>query len=103
MSKVVGGVNIFSHIEKTSSVVGLSDITTQDPGILLICWCGAKMQEKMSEDQILSRTGWENIKGIREKKVYCIPEPLFGRPGPRIADGLKMLSKIVHPEIFGRL
>jgi iron complex transport system substrate-binding protein len=103
MSEVVGGVNIFSHIEKTSSVVELSDIATQDPDILLICWCGTKMQEKMSKDKILSRTGWENIKGIREKKVYCIPEPLFGRPGPRIADGLKMLSTIVHPEIFGRL
>lgn len=102
MSEIVGGANIFSHIEKTSGVVEVSDILIHDPDILLICWCGTKMQEKMSEDKILSRTGWENIKGIREKQVYCIPEPLFGRPGPRIIDGLKMLSKIVHPEIFGK-
>ncbi len=111
MSEIVGGVNIFSHIEKTSSMIEGSDIASRDPDILLICWCGNKMQKKMNEDKILTRHGWENIKAIKEKRVYCIPESLFGRPGPRIIDGLKLLSQIVHrsteaherPEILGNL
>jgi len=103
MSEIVGGFNVFSSVGKTSSIVQDSDILGQDPDILLICWCGEKMQERMSTDKILGRTGWKDIRGVREKRVYCIPEPLFGRPGPRIMNGLKMLSKIVHPEIFGRL
>ncbi|MGH7806981.1 MAG: ABC transporter substrate-binding protein, partial [Thermodesulfobacteriota bacterium] len=103
MSEIVGGFNVFSHLEKKSGTIQDSDIHEQDPDILLICWCGEKMQSKMSEDKILGRPGWEGIRGIKERRVYCIPEPLFGRPGPRIVDGLKMLSKIVHPEIFGRL
>lgn len=103
MSEIVGGFNVFSYIEKTSSIVEDSDIIRQDPDILLICWCGERMQEKMSEDEIIGRPGWEKINGIRENKVHCVPEPLFGRPGPRIVDGLQMLSQIVHPEIFGRL
>jgi len=103
MSEIVGGINVFSGIEKTSSPVEDSDIIKQDPDILLICWCGEKMQERMSEDKILERPGWKEIKGIREKRVYCVPESIFGRPGPRIADGLNTLSKIVHPEIFGGL
>jgi iron complex transport system substrate-binding protein len=102
MSEIVGGFNIFSHIEKTSSIVEDSEIVSQDPDIILICWCGDKMQKRMSEDKILTRYGWEKIKAIKEKKVYCIPESLFGRPGPRIIDGLKSLSEIVHPEILGR-
>jgi len=110
MSEIVGGMNIFSNIEKTSSIVEDSDILSLDPDILLICWCGEKMQNKMSIDKILTRPGWENIKAIKEKRVYCVPESLFGRPGPRIIDGLKLLSQIVHrsteaherPEIFGR-
>jgi iron complex transport system substrate-binding protein len=100
MSEIVGGFNLFSSIEKTSSIVEDADILGQDPDILLICWCGEKMQDKMSRDKVLGRPGWE---GIRDKRVYCIPEPLFGRPGPRIIDGLRMLSRIVHPEIFGSL
>jgi iron complex transport system substrate-binding protein len=102
MSEIVSGFNIFSHIEKTSSIVEDSEILNQDPDILLICWCGDKMQKRMSKDKILSRHGWESLKSIKEKNVYCIPESLFGRPGPRITDGLKLLSQIVHPEIFGR-
>ncbi|MBI2487180.1 MAG: cobalamin-binding protein [Deltaproteobacteria bacterium] len=103
MSEIVGGFNVFSYIEKTSSIVEDSDILKQDPDILLICWCGEKMQENMREDKIIGRPGWEKINGIKENKVHCVPEPLFGRPGPRIIDGLKTLSQIVHPEIFGRL
>ena len=102
MSEIVGGINIFSNIEKTSSIVEDSDILSLDPNILLICWCGEKMQNRMSIDKILTRPGWENIKAIKEKRVYCVPESLFGRPGPRIIDGLELLSQIVHPEIFGR-
>src|SRR3989304_5934036 len=97
-------------LEKTNSIVEDSDILSLDPDILLICWCGEKMQNRMSIDKILTRPGWENIKAIKEKWASCVPESLFGRPGPRIIDGLKLLSQIVHrsteaherPEIFGR-
>ncbi len=102
MSEIAGGINVFSHIERTSSVVEDSEILNQNPDIALICWCGDKMQKRMSEDKILTRHGWEDIRAIRDKRVYCIPECLFGRPGPRIIYGLEMLSRIVHPEIFGR-
>lgn len=110
MSEIVGGMNIFSNIEKTRSIVEDPDILSLDPDILLICWCGEKMQNRMSIDKILTRPEWENIKAINEKRVYCVPESLFGRPGPRIIDGLKLLSQIVHRsteaherrEIFGR-
>lgn len=101
MSEISGGLNIFSHFEKTSSIIDDSEILKQDPDIALICWCGDKMQKRMSEDKIFRRHGWGSIKAIRDKRVYCIPECLFGRPGPRIIDGLEMLSRIVHPEIFG--
>ncbi len=102
MSEIAGGLNVFSYIEKTSSIVEESEVFKQDPDIALICWCGDKMQKRMSEDKILTRHGWKVIKAIRDKRVYCIPECLFGRPGPRIIDGLEMLSQIIHPEIFGR-
>lgn len=101
MSEISGGLNIFSHIERASSIVADSEILNQDPDIVLICWWGDKMQKRMREDKILTWDGWESIKAIRDKRVYCIPECLFGRPGPRIVDGLEMLSRIIHPEIFG--
>jgi iron complex transport system substrate-binding protein len=96
MSEIVGGINVFSHVEKESSIIEDSDIFNLDPDIICICWCGDKMQKKMSKDKIFTRNGWENIKAIKGKRVYCLPESLFGRPGPRIIDGLKLLSQIIH-------
>ena len=103
MSEIVGGVNIFSDIEKTSAEIHEAEIIKRNPDILLICWCGEKMQNKMSEEQILGRGGWDRIKGITEKRVHCVPESLFGRPGPRIKEGLIMLSKIVNPDLVSGL
>jgi len=103
MSEIVGGVNIFSQVDKTSFVVDEAEIIEGDPEVLLICWCGNHMQRKMRREKILERESWKDISGVKTGRIHCIPESLFGRPGPRLVDGLEMLAQIVHPEIFSTI
>ena len=103
MIEIVGGINIFSDIEKTSAEIDETEIIKRNPDILFICWCGAKMQNKMSAELILEREGWDRINAISEKRVHCVPESLFGRPGPRIKEALMMLSQIINSERSGGL
>jgi iron complex transport system substrate-binding protein len=43
-----------------------------------------------------------NVDAMRNKRVYKMRDAnLIERPGPRIADGLMDVSKMIHPEIFG--
>ncbi|MBA7541930.1 Vitamin B12-binding protein [subsurface metagenome] len=42
-----------------------------------------------------------NVDARINHRVYKILVDLAGRPGPRIVDGLELLAKYIHPEIFG--
>ncbi|MGH7438978.1 MAG: ABC transporter substrate-binding protein, partial [Polyangiaceae bacterium] len=48
------------------------------------------------------RPGWDKIDAVRSGRVYKLsPEEgeLVARPGPRIAEGLRVLLRHIHPEV----
>lgn len=50
-----------------------------------------------------ARPGWAGLQAVKTGQVSNIPPALnliLGRPGPRIAEGLRGLAKIIHPELF---
>ncbi len=48
------------------------------------------------EEEILSRTGWENITAVQNGAVLDMPNNELSRPVPRIADGARMLFEFVR-------
>jgi iron complex transport system substrate-binding protein len=52
-------------------------------------------------DDVRTRPGWDKIAAVREGRVYKLtPEQgeRVTRPGPRIAEGLRILAGRIHPE-----
>lgn len=49
---------------------------------------------------IQSENGYKDLKAVKEGKLYELDNNLLDRQGPRLADGLLELAKIVHPEAF---
>lgn len=49
---------------------------------------------------IQSANGYKDLKAVKENRLYEIDNNLLDRQGPRLADGLAELAKIVHPEAF---
>ncbi|OQB23574.1 MAG: Vitamin B12-binding protein precursor [Firmicutes bacterium ADurb.Bin182] len=47
-------------------------------------------------DEIMSRKGWENITAVRNGAILNLQSNELSRPGPRIADGAKMLYDFVY-------
>ncbi|MGE4265421.1 MAG: ABC transporter substrate-binding protein [Desulfovibrio sp.] len=48
--------------------------------------------------------GWPadpRIPAVRQRRLYTVDPALFARPGPRLAEALEALARIIHPEIFG--
>ena len=67
-------------------------VISADPAVVF----GATMQD------VRSRPGWDRITAVREGHVYKLtPEQgeLVARPGPRIAEGLRVLFERIHPEV----
>jgi iron complex transport system substrate-binding protein len=44
---------------------------------------------------------WPSIPAIRDKRIFLVDSDLFDRPSPRLVDGLELLVRRIHPELFG--
>jgi iron complex transport system substrate-binding protein len=56
-----------------------------------------------SREDAIKRPGWASLNAILNNRVFQLtPEQdnLVSRPGPRIAQGLRVLAKILHPDLF---
>jgi len=47
-------------------------------------------------ESILSRQGWENITAIKNSAILNLTEDELSRPGPRLADGARMLYEFIY-------
>lgn len=48
------------------------------------------------EEEILSRTGWENVTAVKNNKILNLQNNELSRPTPRLADGAQMLYDFVY-------
>jgi iron complex transport system substrate-binding protein len=95
-----GGTNIFASNSTNGGYpqVGDESIIAANPQVIVL-----------TEDplyggdptKVAGRPGWSAITAVSSHHVYQINSDLIQRPGPRLADGLEQLAKMLHPEIFG--
>lgn len=50
------------------------------------------------EEEILSRTGWENVTAVKDGKILNLQNNELSRPGPCLADGAKAMYDFVYGE-----
>lgn len=50
------------------------------------------------EEEIVSRTGWENIPAIKNGKILNLQNNELSRPSPRLAEGAEMLFDFIYGE-----
>ena len=99
MSELAAADLLFKDVEATSFVVRESQVCERDPDFVMLCWCGT-LQEKMDVSKVAERPGWDQLRAVKQGRIHCFPEDLFGRPGPRLVEGLERLARVVHPDLF---
>jgi iron complex transport system substrate-binding protein len=45
---------------------------------------------------------WPNMPAVRNHHVFIEDSNLFDRPTPRLVDGLELMVRLIHPELFER-
>jgi iron complex transport system substrate-binding protein len=97
-----GGVNIFAADFEKSRVVSLEAIIQKNPQVILVSGMGTTGD--LVYNNIKKETRLAGVDAMRNNRVYRISDAnLIERPGPRIVDGLEMVAKLLHPEIFGNV
>ena len=97
LCRLAGGQNAFADLDSESASVTTEQVCERQPEVAILCWCGAK---KLPNPQLIAeRSQWERIPAVQKNRLHAVLEPLYGRPGPRLVDGLEELSAILHPRL----
>ena len=92
MIAIAGGESLFADLDVRSTPVHDAQVLDRAPDLLLTCWCGVP-HDKQAPNKLTLRAGWEAIPGVQNGSIYAAEERYFGRPGPRLVDGVEWLQQ----------
>ena len=99
MIERAGGIDLFGLPRKSTFRVTLQDVVESIPDVILISPCGYSAERARNEYQNMSLPDqWNATPAVRNNRVYALEaNGYFSRPGPRLATGIEILAKALHP------
>jgi iron complex transport system substrate-binding protein len=94
MLDLCGAENVYADLDVESARVSQDEAVARQPDVVVACWCGAR--KLPTRERILGRAGWHDTPAMRHGRVFVLAEDLFGRPGPRLADGVEKLAHLLN-------
>lgn len=98
MLNLAGAANAYADLDSESALLTTDQVVSHAPDVVVACWCGAR--KLPTTERLLGRPGWAQVKAVRDGRVAVFDESLFGRPGPRLAEGVETLAALLHPELW---
>ena len=96
IASLCGLKNIFGDVDQAWPVVDPEAVIAADPDLILTIDSNG-MGEGMEADKvILSREAWQDMKAVKEGRVYVVSNDMFSRPAPRLADAAEYLLNLVQ-------
>jgi iron complex transport system substrate-binding protein len=93
--ELAGATNPMAHRDIESTPITDDEARALEPDAVVIAWCGVRL-EKYRPDVVYRRPAWRDLLALRNGRVYCVSEAFLGRPGPRLVEGYRALSRIAH-------
>ena len=93
-AELIGLKNAFDDVEGWGEI-SEEQVIERDPDyiVTITMYFG---EGPTPEEEIASRAGWEDITAVKNGKILSMQNEELSRPGPRIADGTKMLYDFVY-------
>jgi iron complex transport system substrate-binding protein len=73
-------------------------IAAANPDVLLFAWCGAG--DRVPLERVIAQRNWQNLRAVRERRVFCIPDEFLNTPGPTLLEGLANIAAATHPDLY---
>ncbi len=93
---MAGGVNIGDQMPEMYGQMSLEALLVADPQVILL----GDAAYGVTPEQVAVRAGWEALTAVRSNRILTFDDNLVSRPGPRLIEGLEVLAKQLHPELF---
>lgn len=101
--EMAGGVCLLREAGKPSVTTTFEAIYDAQPDIVVMIPCGYYIHDTLRQLEFTHfPSNWRDIPAFRNDEVWAIDATsYFSRPGPRVVDGVEILAKIFHPDVFG--
>ena len=101
--EIAGGDHAFGKAGQRSVTTTAEEIQAYAPEVIVLIPCGYYQADILRQ---LPRTrlpaGWNDLPAVKDGEVWATDATsYFSRPGPRVVDGVEILARIFHPEVFG--
>jgi iron complex transport system substrate-binding protein len=101
MVELAGGEDVLSHAGQPSVRVEWQQVFDSQPEVILISPCGYDLKRAAEEFAHLPLPdGWNEMPAAKNARVFVTDaNAYFSRPGPRLAEGVAILAKALHPDL----
>jgi len=89
---LAGGKNILNEEQKGYPKVSMEEVVRRGPEIIFNATFGGERLD------FWQRYG--SIPAVKSGRIYNLESDLVVHPGPRVAEALQMLARLIHPEAF---
>lgn len=91
MIEMAGGKNIaYDGVQWSFS---LEKIVERNPELVIF-------SSVLDKNELISSNGFKDLDSVKKSDVFSIEANLIERTGPRLAEGLEELVKLIHPELY---
>lgn len=90
LAALAGGRNVFHDISGPSAQVSLETIAARNPDLIGV------LSDSAALPGWAGRREWRAIQAVRGRRFLYLPGSLFGRPGPRAADAVRELRRLLE-------
>ena len=99
MVEIAGGREVLGKAGAKSERLPPERIIEAQPEIVVLMPCGFPLERTIEEYQRTTFfAGWDSLPAVRNRRIYAVDgSAYFNRPGPRLIDGVEILSEIFHP------
>jgi iron complex transport system substrate-binding protein len=100
---LAGGDPSFGHAGGKSRTTSAEEIRAYAPEVVVLAPCGYYKEDTLRAlASARLPAGWPELPAVREGRVWAVDATsYFSRPGPRVVVGAEILSRLIHPEVFG--
>lgn len=100
---IAGGDQGFGQAGRPSTTTTAEEIRAYAPEVIVLIPCGYYKEDILRQLPSANLpAGWNDLPAVKSGEVWATDATsYFSRPGPRVIDGVEILARILHPEIFG--
>ena len=94
---IAGGAPIFPELAGATlakdRIVDPAEVARRDPEVIFASWCGKKVRK----ERIRSRPGWQDVRALRDDRIYEIKSTFILQPGPAsLTEGVRQLHDVLR-------